>query len=180
MSKKIEKIKVDQDLADFYSAMPLDARLALIRQEVHSYQRLKIAKLDKDSLRDLVVAKRLPEKESKQLLKGDLGDSTYRALWHKDLSHEFGYSLPGAAGKRVASGVDREYNLKEDKEVVLDVVNAVVNLAYLGREGAQEDLKLKSKYFMKLSEERKEKRAKIVHLKDRHTQTDAEWATNDQ
>ena len=83
---------VEQELPSFYSAMRLPTREALVREEVQYFKRLNCSKLSKEQLMELVCQPRAP-KENRLT-----GDSSYRVLWHCDLSHEFNYALPGISG----------------------------------------------------------------------------------
>ena len=94
---------VEQELPSFYSAMRLPTREALVREEVQYFKRLNCSKLSKEQLMELVCQPRAP-KENRLT-----GDSSYRVLWHCDLSHEFNYALPGISGQRTTDGVITPY-----------------------------------------------------------------------
>lgn len=52
--EKVEKIKIEPKLPNFYSAMKSDTREAMIREEVLCNKRLNSSKLSKEALMELV------------------------------------------------------------------------------------------------------------------------------
>ena len=147
MKKQLkEGIVAQDDLPNFFAALPMESRLALIREEVQNMRRHQFSKMSKEALYELVSQPIAPEDKQ---IKGDL---SYRPLWHRFLSEELNYRLANKPGRIETGWIISEHKSTEHKKCSLDVVNLAVNLAYIPKERAEE-LELKDEYFIRKFDE---------------------------